>query len=133
MERDIIERGRNIDSVISQYNRFVKPSHDIFIVPCMKHADIIIPKGVENGMAIDFICQNLRMKLKKLGVIRSKSLVSLPNEEDTIDFDIIEQHKDIADHGKCLKTPAEKEKPKLKMILTKLLKGQDAQLHEYEV
>jgi uridine kinase len=36
VERDILERGRSIDSVISQYNRFVKPAHDLFIQPVLQ-------------------------------------------------------------------------------------------------
>lgn len=95
----------------------------------MKYADIIIPNGVENGMSIDFICQNLKMKLKTLGVIRTKSQNNL--SEDLIDFDIIEQNKAIALHGKCLKTPSESSIPKLKLMLYKFLKGLDIQLHEY--
>jgi hypothetical protein len=95
----------------------------------MKYADIIIPNGVENGMSIDFICQNLKMKLKTLGVIRTKSQNNLASD-DLIDFDIIEQHKGIALHGKCLKTPSDSSIPKLKLMLFKFLKGLDIQLHE---
>lgn len=129
LERDIIERGRSIDSVIAQYNRFVKPSHDLFIHPCMKFADIIIPSGVENGMSIDFICQNLKMKLKTLGVIRSPSQNKLVQDE-VVDFEIVESHKDIAMHGKCLTAPSEQDIPKLKLMLFKFLKGVDIQLHD---
>jgi len=43
--RDIKERGRDIESVLHQYNRFVKPSYDEFIKPTMKFSDIIVPHG----------------------------------------------------------------------------------------
>jgi len=54
----------------------------------MKYADIIIPNGVNNGMAIDFISQNLRIMLKKLGYIT--------HDEGLFDFNIIDVHKSIA-------------------------------------
>ena len=45
LERDIIERGRDIDGVIQQYTRFVKPSYDHYIAPTMIFADLIVPRG----------------------------------------------------------------------------------------
>jgi len=53
--RDISERGRTIADVLEQYNRFVKTSYDEFIKPTMKYADIIIPHGRSNTIAIDFV------------------------------------------------------------------------------
>ncbi len=55
IRRDIEERGRTLDSVIEQYIKTVKPSHEQFIEPYKKYADIIIPHGGENSVAIDFI------------------------------------------------------------------------------
>jgi len=43
IQRDISDRGRNVDNVISQYTRFVKPAFDQFVAPSRKFADIIIP------------------------------------------------------------------------------------------
>ena len=48
LQRDILERGRDIRGVLQQYERFVKPSVENFIDPSMMHADIIIPRGGEN-------------------------------------------------------------------------------------
>lgn len=63
IQRDIAQRGRTIEDVLQQYNRFVKPSYDEFIKPVMKYADIIIPHGRSNTVAIDFVLQNLKQKL----------------------------------------------------------------------
>lgn len=63
--RDCSERGRTVDGVLNQYNRFVKKSYDEYIKPTMKHANIIVPFGSDNTTAIDFIVQNLRSKLQE--------------------------------------------------------------------
>ncbi|KAK6913062.1 hypothetical protein RJ641_022663 [Dillenia turbinata] len=63
IQRDTIERGRNIESVLNQYAKFVKPSFEEFILPSKKHADIIIPRGGDNDVAIDLIVQHIRTKL----------------------------------------------------------------------
>jgi len=55
IKRDIAERGRTIEDVLVQYNRFVKPAYDDFIKPTMKRADIIVPFGKHNTTAINFI------------------------------------------------------------------------------
>ncbi|MBG9987646.1 uridine kinase [Aerococcaceae bacterium DSM 111176] len=53
--RDINERGRSVDSVISQYIEVVKPMHHQFIEPTKRYADVIIPEGGYNQVAIDLI------------------------------------------------------------------------------
>jgi len=63
IQRDLAERGRSIESVLMQYNRFVKTSYDEFIKPSMKYADIIIPHGRSNTVAIDFVLQNLKTRI----------------------------------------------------------------------
>lgn len=55
LKRDVSERGRSIDSVINQYLTTVKPMHDQFIEPSKKFANIIIPNGSENTVAIDLL------------------------------------------------------------------------------
>jgi len=62
MKRDIAERGRSYESVLYQYERFVKPSYDEFIAPTKKYADIIIPKW-PNEVAVDLMAQHIRSKL----------------------------------------------------------------------
>ncbi len=63
--RDINERGRTTDSVINQYLNVVKPMHEQFTEPTKRHADIIIPEGGHNKVAIDIITSNIRQTLQK--------------------------------------------------------------------
>ena len=55
LRRDINERGRTIDTVINQYYNTVRPMHIRFVEPSMQFADLIIPEGGENKVAIDII------------------------------------------------------------------------------
>ena len=66
MTRDIHERGRSIDSVIQQYLETVRPMHEEFIAPTMHYADIIIPEGGQNKVAIDLFKTKLRSLLRHL-------------------------------------------------------------------
>ncbi|KAK1296790.1 Uridine kinase-like protein 4 [Acorus calamus] len=61
--RDTVERGRDIKTVLDQYSKFVKPAFDDFILPTKKYADIIIPRGADNHVAIDLIVQHIHTKL----------------------------------------------------------------------
>ncbi|KAL2529016.1 Uridine kinase-like protein 5 [Forsythia ovata] len=63
IQRDTVERGRNIENVLDQYAKYVKPSFEEFILPSMKHADVIIPRGADNDVAIDLIVQHICTKL----------------------------------------------------------------------
>jgi uridine kinase len=49
LRRDIIERGRTVDSVLAQYEKTVRPMHDRFVEPSKRYADIIIPEGINTG------------------------------------------------------------------------------------
>lgn len=55
IKRDMEERGRSLDSIIDQYTGVVKPMYHQFIEPTKRYADIIIPEGVTNTVAIDLI------------------------------------------------------------------------------
>ncbi|EOT48708.1 MULTISPECIES: uridine kinase [Enterococcus] len=55
IKRDIEERGRTLDSVIEQYLGVVKPMYHQFIEPTKRYADVIVPEGGENHVAIDLI------------------------------------------------------------------------------
>lgn len=55
LKRDIIERGRSIDSVMNQYISTVKPMHLEFVEPSKRYADVIIPQGSENTVGIDMV------------------------------------------------------------------------------
>ncbi|WP_087971756.1 uridine kinase [Oceanobacillus rekensis] len=63
--RDIKERGRNLDSVIDQYINNVRPSHLQFIEPTKRYADIIIPEGGKNHVAIDIMATKIENILSK--------------------------------------------------------------------
>lgn len=55
LKRDINERGRNFDGVLDQYERFVRPMHLEFVEPSKRYADIIIPRGGENRVALEMV------------------------------------------------------------------------------
>ncbi|KAG8385987.1 hypothetical protein BUALT_Bualt03G0102200 [Buddleja alternifolia] len=63
IRRDTAEKGRDIGVVLDQYSKFVKPAFDDFILPTKKYADIIIPRGGDNHVAVDLIVQHIRTKL----------------------------------------------------------------------
>ena len=69
LERDINERGRDIEGVIQQYTRFVKPSYDHYIAPTMIFADLIVPRGGENQIAIDLIVRHVNRELHKVRLV----------------------------------------------------------------
>ena len=61
--RDVKERGRSLDSVISQYLLTVKPMHDQFVEPSKRRADVIIPDGGYNKVALEMLVQRIRSQL----------------------------------------------------------------------
>lgn len=63
--RDINDRGRTVDSVINQYLNVVRPMHMQFTEPTKRYADIIIPEGGHNKVAIDIIVANIKQFLQK--------------------------------------------------------------------
>jgi uridine kinase len=63
IRRDTIERGRDYTQVLDHYYRWVKPMHLQFIEPTKRHADIIVPQGGENKVAIDILASRVKMKL----------------------------------------------------------------------
>ncbi|KAL1490912.1 hypothetical protein ABEB36_011585 [Hypothenemus hampei] len=58
--RDIKERGRDLDQVLNQYMNFVKPAFEEFCFPTKKFADVIIPRGADNHVAIDLIVHHIK-------------------------------------------------------------------------
>jgi len=55
LRRDVEERGRTVASVLRQYERSVRPMHLQFVEPSKRHADVIIPEGGHNRVAIDLL------------------------------------------------------------------------------
>jgi len=58
--RDVQERGRDLDTVLTQYMKFVKPAFEEFCLPTKKFADVIIPRGADNTVAISLIVQHIK-------------------------------------------------------------------------
>jgi uridine kinase len=63
IRRDIEERGRSFQQVLQHYDRFVKPMHLQFIEPTKRYADIIVPQGGQNKVAIDILSARIRSHL----------------------------------------------------------------------
>ncbi|MBP5488905.1 MAG: uridine kinase [Bacteroidales bacterium] len=64
MTRDIVERGKDVRWVIERYSKTVKPMYLQFIEPSKRYADIIIPQGGHNKVAIDVINNTIRKELR---------------------------------------------------------------------
>ena len=59
LRRDIVERKRDVESVLHQYQTFVKPGFETFVRPSMLHADFIIPRARDNKIAIDMLARDI--------------------------------------------------------------------------
>ena len=55
VKRDVTKRGRSLDSVLTQYQETVKPMHEKYVEPSKKFADIVVPEGGKNQVALDMI------------------------------------------------------------------------------
>ncbi len=66
IRRDIEERGRSFSQVLDHYEKFVKPMHLQFIEPTKRYADIIVPQGGANHVAIDILTSRIKMNLQAL-------------------------------------------------------------------
>lgn len=55
VRRDVRERGRDVEDVLNQYERFVRPAHEQFVEPTKQHADVIVPRGGNNNVALDLV------------------------------------------------------------------------------
>lgn len=62
--RDVKERGRSLDSVLTQYTTTVKPMHDQFVEPSKRYADVIIPRGGQNSVALEMINERIKSILR---------------------------------------------------------------------
>ncbi|KAK3609472.1 hypothetical protein CHS0354_020406 [Potamilus streckersoni] len=65
--RDTQDRGRDLEQILNQYTNFVKPAFEEFCLPTKKYADVIIPRGSDNTVAIDLIVQHIQELLKPSG------------------------------------------------------------------
>ncbi|XP_059910014.1 uridine-cytidine kinase-like 1 isoform X1 [Gadus macrocephalus] len=81
LRRDIAERGRDIEGVIKQYNKFVKPAFDQYIEPSMRLADIVVPRGGGNMVAIDLIVQHVHSQMEERELSVRAVLASAPQTD----------------------------------------------------
>ena len=63
--RDVCDRGRTMQSVIDQYTSTVKPMHEEFLEPSKRYADVIIPEGGFNSVAVGMLIENIRSFINK--------------------------------------------------------------------
>ncbi len=63
IRRDVQERGRNYNDALNHYEKYVKPMHTQFIEPTKLHADLIIPQGGKNKVAIEMVVSRIKMNL----------------------------------------------------------------------
>lgn len=63
LRRDLVERGRTVESVLAQYLRFVKPGFERFVAPSMANADFVIPRARDNVVAIDMLAGELARRV----------------------------------------------------------------------
>ena len=64
--RDVEERGRSLESVLNQYQNTVKPMHEMYVEPSKKFANIIVPEGGRNSVALDMITGCIRRHLEEV-------------------------------------------------------------------
>ena len=64
LQRDISERGRDLESVIRQYQQFVRPMHLEFVEPSKRYADVIIPRGGKNKVALDMVLAMIKSRMR---------------------------------------------------------------------
>ena len=67
--RDVRDRGRTLESVITQYLTTVKPMHEAFVEPSKRNADIIVPNGGENTTAIEMLAHHIRSLIEKANML----------------------------------------------------------------
>jgi len=77
LRRDLTERGRSVDSIVRQYEGSVRPMHTQFVEPSKRWADVIIPEGGHNKVAIDLVKTKIRELLRERGVSAEPSRVSV--------------------------------------------------------
>lgn len=72
LQRDVTERGRTVQSVIDQYTGTVKPMHEQFVEPSKRHADIIVPEGGHNEVAIEALLTLIRSLERRRGATKPR-------------------------------------------------------------
>lgn len=68
LQRDVAERGRSMDDVIRQYLATVRPMHLEFVEPSKRWADVIVPEGGHNRIAVEMVIARVRMEMQQRGL-----------------------------------------------------------------
>ncbi|MGO2432886.1 MAG: uridine kinase, partial [Lacticaseibacillus paracasei] len=68
IKRDMVSRGRSLDSIINQYLKTVKPMYHQFVEPSKRYADLIVPEGGQNQVAIDLLVTKIKAILAERGL-----------------------------------------------------------------
>lgn len=75
VKRDVTKRGRSLESVLIQYQTTVKPMHELYVEPSRKYADLVIPEGGKNLVALDMIIGRIQKHLNKGDSMNAESLI----------------------------------------------------------
>ena len=70
IKRDVTKRGRSLESVLQQYQKTVKPMHEMYVEPSKKYAHIIVPEGGKNLVALDMITGRIRRHLEEVCITK---------------------------------------------------------------
>ncbi|CAO3699960.1 unnamed protein product [Rhizopus stolonifer] len=81
IQRDIEFRGRDLEGILNQYTKYVKPAYDNYVRPSMKFADMIIPRGLENAVAIDLVTKHVQTQLNENKTRFRSGLLDTPIKE----------------------------------------------------
>ena len=65
IKRDVNKRGRSLESVLNQYQQTVKPMHEKYVEPSKKYANIVVPEGGKNMVALEMIIDRIRRHIEK--------------------------------------------------------------------
>ena len=68
IKRDVTKRGRTLESVLLQYQQTVKPMHEKYVEPSKKYADIVVPEGGKNLVALDMIIGRIQRHLQEVEI-----------------------------------------------------------------
>ncbi|KAK9469192.1 uridine kinase family-domain-containing protein [Lipomyces arxii] len=85
LRRDIIHRGRNLEGAIKQWFGFVKPNFERYVLPTMHEADILVPRGLDNVVAIDMLIKHVQRTLTAKSLSHLEHLSKLA-EDQTVSY-----------------------------------------------
>lgn len=102
LTRDIVYRGREIDLSVLQWQRFVKPNFERYVRPSTQNADVRIPRGIDNVVAIDLLMAHVQRQLEKKSLKHLRDLLSLSrptsSSGDAVDLDeAVQRERDCVD------------------------------------